>query len=158
MSDERKPKEKQQSRAGNVEVTEEIVSRNYSPQEMGESLDDLVQRARQGIQHELNITANPKYKYAAKDLIMLVMDGSSPLAALVPPEQHFTGKKMVLVRVWLRSGLMSASVKIADQLREILSQPSPCGHLQYLVSTSFGGAIECVTCGLNMKATYSEPS
>lgn len=121
-------------------------------EQISESLVRLVRTAHRDIQRELNLTLSEKCP-PMKEMIMLVMDGESPLAVVAPPQLRQHGARGYAARLVPRSSLATLVTSAYPMLAQALSQPGECGnedHLEYIVSTGLGGVLKCVQCDLQL--------
>lgn len=111
-------------------------------------LSALTDRARDGIAAQAALRAT----VAAPDgdLVVLVLDGTSPLAFLAPPEFRAGGGASVSARLMFRAELAARVRDRFPGLADQLAVPLPCGHLAYFVTTATGGALTCTVCELGL--------
>lgn len=137
--------EKQPSRPANVSMEDGGV---LSDEELGASLDRLLDALESQIQAQLDLSL--QVTVMQKDLVILAIDGTSPLAILAPPELRAGGASAIAARIMHRSDVVMATASRYPNFAVALATPPSCGHVQYLVSTKDGGWIKCVTCDLGM--------
>lgn len=121
-------------------------------QDISEDLVRLVTHAREGIQQEVNRSA---FHPPVEDLIVLVLDGTSPLAILAPAPVRAGGAGKLLAKLMDRESLIRGLKDIYPILAEALKHPSACGHLEYLATTEKGGVLLCTSCDLGLKPKAS---
>lgn len=128
---------------------------------ISEDLVAIVNRAMPGIQQETNFLSRPDCP-EAKNLILVVIDGTSPLAYFAPESVRRGGNSRTAVRLMSRSEVARfLAVDFKPMAQRILEGPGKdCGHddhLEYLVSNDRGGAIRCVECDLGVTPKIKEP-
>ncbi len=153
--EDRRKLERQRSQTAKKQATAKPVAKQPTEQEIYADLRNLLANAQEKIEEELGLTLGPERPPEIKDMILLVMDGTSPFAVLAPPELAKSGKKRHGVRLGRRVDFAEIDVVQNPQLDAALSKPSKCGHLEYLVSTSTGSVITCVTCS-QMQAAQND--
>lgn len=116
-------------------------------EEISEKLVHLVLTAQPGLQREIDL-ASP-----ANEFVLLILDGTSPLAGFAPPHIREGGTKAVAAKSLRRADLIRSIEKVYPILAEQLKTPAKCGHLEYLASVAGGGVIECTACDLGLKPT-----
>lgn len=124
-------------------------------QDISEDLVNLVERAREGMQQEVNRSV---FHPPVSDLIVLVLDGTSPLAGLAPPAIKAGGAGKIAAKLMDRASLIRGLRDIYPVLAEALTQPAICGHeehLEFLATTAKGGVLLCCTCDEGMKPKAS---
>lgn len=116
-------------------------------EDVSEALVQLLLLARGGLQREID-TAVP-----ANEFLLLIFDGTSPLASLAPPHVKAGGARSVAVKAVRRTDFIRTVEKVYPILAEGLKVVPECGHLEYLASVAKGGVVHCTTCDLGMKPT-----
>lgn len=144
----KRPKEKQSSRSGNVRVLRPVPPpQPFDPETSSESLHELAENARVSMQHAVDATVHFSEKEIA-DTILVVLDGTSPIAPLTMREH---GRKMFGSNLVPRHTLIDSIKRADSEVAKRLAEPAKCGHLQYFISTALGGDIRCTVCDLQLK-------
>jgi len=118
-------------------------------EEISDDISNLLERTREGIQQEINRAA---LFPPVAELVLLVLDGTSPLATLAPPDIRAGGANKVAATVLRRADLVRSLNVVYPILAAALDSPSKCGHLEYLATTVRGGVLLCTDCDLGLKA------
>ncbi len=118
--------------------------------EVDESIKDLLDRAEVGMLEQSAKLKN--FVTPASDMVLMVLDGTSPLA---PPQARKQGKAALGVRLMHRIEAVSR-IRVIDKDRATeLDRSSPCGHLEYFATTALGGKLSCMTCELKISLEKS---
>jgi hypothetical protein len=153
---DRRAKEKSQKRSHNDDVASPKKP-SLDRAEMSKGIQWLLDKATPDMQRELDLTLDPKCP-PVSELVMLVIDGTSPLAVGAPPELKQAGHNGYAARLVNRSAVFTWLAEHAPSIAKQLAEPLPCGHLAFLASTKDAGAVECVTCERGLTPKVAKPS
>jgi len=140
MTDATKPpKFKLLTRPGNVAAAPTELT-EVDRQDMSDEIEKLLDRAQLDLQREVNLTLTMP-AVALDKLVVLVMDGTSPLAGLAPPTLASQGARGYVARLLARDKLADLVERFAPSVAAAMREPMACGHLGFLASTARTGVL-----------------
>ena len=119
--------------------------------QLSAELSNLATEAKADILREMRHLRDPDCP-PAHLTALVVMNGTSPLASLAPPELRKGGARMYVARLMMREPIRRAFALHSADVAGRLGLPPSCDprHLQALVSTAAGGSLVCCVCDLGM--------
>jgi hypothetical protein len=155
MNDDKPKKTKIGSRPTNIAPAVPTDLSVADLQDMSDEVERLLDLAELDMQRELNLTTTLG---VTGEVIILVMDGTSPLATMAPPELRAQGARGYVARLMRRTELVAALERFAPQVAAAAREPLPCGHVGFLASTARTGLLRCVTCDRGLRPRTGKPS
>lgn len=156
----RRAAEKAKARGRTDDVSSRLSPQAIQEAHMSAEIKQLLQNASGAVSQALVATCSPDAVVKPADAIVLVVDGTSPMA---PPELKKIGKKGFGVGASVRAQLakvMAAESRVNPAIAEKIGKGQTCGregHVDVCVSVASGCLIGCAECDLGFKRTAPEP-